>query len=66
MSGALVAVNGTRLYCERAGGGPPLVMIHGDALDARLWDDHFAFFARDYEVADVVNELVAGFLASVV
>ena len=50
MSGALVAVNGTRLHCERAGEGSPLVMIHGDALDARLWDGQFAFFAREREV----------------
>ena len=50
MSGALVAVNGTRLHCERAGEGSPLVMIHGDALGARLWDGQFAFFAREREV----------------
>ena len=49
MSTALLAVNGTRLHCERAGSGQPLVMIHGDALDARLWDDQFAFFSRDYQ-----------------
>jgi pimeloyl-ACP methyl ester carboxylesterase len=25
-------------------------MIHGDALDARLWDGQFAFFARERAV----------------
>jgi len=43
LSGAIVAVNGTCLHCERAGEGSPLFMIHGDALDARLWDGQFAF-----------------------
>jgi len=43
-------VNGTRLYYEIAGSGPPLVLIHGHGLDARMWDDQFAPFATHYRV----------------
>jgi pimeloyl-ACP methyl ester carboxylesterase len=44
------AVNGTRLYYEISGAGDPLVLIHGNTLDTRCWDDQFAAFARHYRV----------------
>jgi len=44
------AVNGTQLYYEIAGEGHPLVLIHGFALDCRMWDAQFAFFSRSYRV----------------
>lgn len=43
-------VNGTRLYYEVAGSGPPLVLIHGHGLDTRMWDDQCALFAAHYRV----------------
>ncbi|MCI0575581.1 MAG: alpha/beta fold hydrolase, partial [Chloroflexi bacterium] len=43
-------VNGTRLYYEVAGAGPPLVLIHGYTLDTRMWDDQFEAFAQHYQV----------------
>lgn len=43
-------VNGTRLYYEIAGTGPPLVLIHGLTLDTRMWDDQFDVFAAHYQV----------------
>jgi pimeloyl-ACP methyl ester carboxylesterase len=43
-------VNGARLYCEIAGAGEPLVLIHGFSLDHRMWDDQFEAFAQAYRV----------------
>jgi 3-oxoadipate enol-lactonase len=43
-------VNGTRLYYEIAGSGHPLVLIHGNTLDTRMWDDQFEVFAQQYRV----------------
>jgi pimeloyl-ACP methyl ester carboxylesterase len=43
-------VNGTRLYYEVAGTGEPLVLVHGQGLDTRMWDDQFAVFAEHYRV----------------
>jgi 3-oxoadipate enol-lactonase len=43
-------VNGTRLYYEMAGVGHPLVLIHGNTLDTRMWDDQFEVFAQHYQV----------------
>jgi pimeloyl-ACP methyl ester carboxylesterase len=43
-------VNGTRLYCEVVGSGPPLVLIHGYTLDTRMWDDQTEAFADKYAV----------------
>ncbi len=43
-------VNGTRLYYEAVGAGQLLVLIHGNALDHRMWDDQFAHFAQHYQV----------------
>lgn len=43
-------VNGTRLYYEIAGSGHPLVFIHGNTLDTRMWDDQFEVFSQQYRV----------------
>ena len=43
-------VNGTRLYYEMAGSGHPLILIHGNTLDTRMWDDQFEVFAEHYQV----------------
>ena len=37
----IAAVNNTRLYFERAGSGPAVVLLHGGNLDSRVWDDQF-------------------------
>lgn len=42
--------NGTRLHYETAGAGDLLVLIHGETLDLRMWDDQFLPFARHYQV----------------
>jgi pimeloyl-ACP methyl ester carboxylesterase len=43
-------VNGTQLYYEMLGEGPPLVLIHGGYMDRRMWDDQFHAFAKHYRV----------------
>ncbi|MEM1154137.1 MAG: alpha/beta hydrolase [Pseudomonadota bacterium] len=43
-------MNGTALYYESAGSGTPLVLIHGNTLDSRMWDDQFDVFAEHYRV----------------
>jgi pimeloyl-ACP methyl ester carboxylesterase len=46
----IAEVNGAKLYFESAGEGEPLVLIHGLALDTRMWDDQFAVFANHFKV----------------
>ncbi|HRQ40998.1 MAG TPA: alpha/beta fold hydrolase [Chloroflexota bacterium] len=43
-------VNGTQLYYEITGEGPPLVLIHGFALDRRMWDEQLPAFTPAYQV----------------
>lgn len=43
-------VNGTRLYYEVTGTGDPIILIHGNGLDCRMWDDQFGAFAQKYKV----------------
>ncbi len=43
-------VNGVRLYYEVAGEGHPLVLVHADIADSRMWDDQVDFFAQHYQV----------------
>jgi 3-oxoadipate enol-lactonase len=43
-------VNGTRLYCEIAGSGSAVVLIHGGFADTRTWDDQFLPLAQQFQV----------------
>ena len=43
-------VNGTRLYYETTGSGPPVVLLHGGNLDSRMWDDQMPFLAKSFTV----------------
>lgn len=45
-----LSVNGTRLFCEAAGAGEPVVFLHGFALDSRMWDPQFAALAARFRV----------------
>jgi len=45
-----VQVEGGRMYYERAGKGPTLVLIHAGLWDSRIWDEQFEAFAKRYEV----------------
>src|SRR5437764_11235289 len=43
--------NGARLfYVEQGSGSPPLVFIHGGAVDHTTWDEHLAHFAPKHRV----------------
>ena len=44
------SVNGTDLYYEVMGEGHPLVLIHGNTLDVRMWEDQVGDFAATYQV----------------
>ena len=44
-----VKVNGAKLYYERAGAGPSLVMIHAGIADCRMWEHEFAALADSYQ-----------------
>jgi 3-oxoadipate enol-lactonase len=43
-------VNGARLHVEEDGAGPPVVLVHGFALDARMWEDQVGPLAARYRV----------------
>lgn len=43
-------VNGTQLYIESEGSGPPVVFLHGFGLNHRMWDAQFAPFAQHFRV----------------
>ena len=43
-------INGTTLYYEVAGTGFPLVLLHAEISDHRMWDDQFSALAEHYRV----------------
>lgn len=45
-----VEVPGGRLYVEAAGEGHPVLLLHGNLGDHRMWDDQVAPFAERYRV----------------
>ena len=46
----VVPVNGLEIAYERVGEGPPLVFVHGAALDARMWQPQLAALADEFTV----------------
>lgn len=46
----LIAVNDTHLFCERAGAGDVLVLVHGGGGDRRYWDEQFLYLAKEFDV----------------
>ena len=46
----LAEVNGTTLYYEVQGRGPPLVLLEGGNLDLQMWDLQFTELASKYRV----------------
>jgi pimeloyl-ACP methyl ester carboxylesterase len=38
----VVRMNGLQIAFERAGQGPPLVLVHGAAEDGRIWQPQLA------------------------
>ena len=46
----IVRVNGLDIAYERAGEGPPLVLVHGAAVDGRMWEPQLAALADEYTV----------------
>jgi pimeloyl-ACP methyl ester carboxylesterase len=47
---AIAEVNGTRLYYERAGTGPAVILLHGGNLDLRMWDDQMPVLVKSFTV----------------
>ncbi|MDZ5472863.1 alpha/beta hydrolase [Bacillus sp. 31A1R] len=43
-------INGTDLYYEIKGTGYPLLMIHGNPLDCRMWEPQFNEFSKHFQV----------------
>jgi 3-oxoadipate enol-lactonase len=50
MPAAFHDVNSARLYCKTDGAGVPVVLLHGFALDQRMWDDQAAALAEHFRV----------------
>jgi pimeloyl-ACP methyl ester carboxylesterase len=46
----VVRVNGLEIAYERAGEGPPLVLVHGAAVDGRMWRPQLAALADEFTV----------------
>jgi 3-oxoadipate enol-lactonase len=55
---ASLQVPGGALYYEVEGDGPPIMLVHGHALDARMWDDQVPALA---DLATVVRYDLRGF-----
>jgi len=47
---SFVEVPGGRLYVEAAGAGHPVLLLHGNLGDSRMWDDQMAPVAERYRV----------------
>jgi pimeloyl-ACP methyl ester carboxylesterase len=64
----VVHVNGLEIAYERVGEGPPLVLVHGAAVDSRMWqpqlsalEDEFTVVAWDEPGAGRSSDVPAGF-----
>jgi 3-oxoadipate enol-lactonase len=48
-----VEIDGGRMYYEATGAGSPLVLLHADVADLRMWDDQMDAFTRRHRVVRV-------------
>ena len=48
--GALVSVNGLRVYVAEQGHGDPLVLVHGAIVDSGMWRSHLPELAAQFRV----------------
>ena len=46
----VVRANGLKIAYERVGEGPPLVLVHGAAVDSRMWGPQLAALADEFTV----------------
>ena len=46
----LIPVNGAGIYYELFGSGSPVVLVPGEVIDSRVWNDQVAAFAERYQV----------------
>ena len=50
---ATIAVNGVRLNVQRAGEGPPLVLLHGFTGSIATWRSHLDMLAGQFSIVAV-------------
>jgi len=50
VTGERLDLPGVQLYYQVTGEGPPLVLVHGSAVDGRIWDEVVPILARDHRV----------------
>ena len=49
-TGYVTANDGVRLYYEEAGSGPPVIMIHGGAVDSTRWRKNVPALSEQFRV----------------
>jgi len=45
-----ITIKGSQIYYESIGDGDPMVFIHADGLDSRMWEQQVAHFSKNYRV----------------
>ena len=50
MESGFATISGARLYFEKKGSGPAVVLVHGYGLDCRMWEDQFSFLSQHFQV----------------
>lgn len=43
-------INGKKVYYQTVGSGTPLIFIHADSLDSRMWDNQLKYFSKTHKV----------------
>jgi len=46
----LTVINGAKVYYQTAGKSTPLIFIHADSLDSRMWNEQLKYFSNKYQV----------------
>lgn len=49
VTSGFVEASGAQIYYEWTGTGYPLVLLHADGLDRRMWEEQFKTFAAAYK-----------------
>ena len=50
MTGVMMDISGARMWVDRVGQGPDIVLVHAGIADSTMWDEHIAILSDQFRI----------------